>query len=55
MKRRAKVKKSPLTKRHMMLRLKFSKQYKNYSIENWEHATLSNERKINRFGSDGKK
>lgn len=54
MKGRAKVKKPLLTKRHMMLRLKFAKHYVNFSLQDWERVIWSDETKINRFGSDGK-
>ena len=55
LKGRAKVKKPLLLKRHLQDRLKFAKKYKNWTVEDWKLVIWSDESKINRLGSDGRK
>jgi transposase len=50
-----KVKKPLLTKRHRRLRLEFARRYENWTVDDWKNVIFSDETKVNRVGSDGKK
>jgi hypothetical protein len=50
-----KKKKPYLSKAHRKARLAFALKYKEWTIEDWKRVIWSDETKINRFGSDGKK
>src|SRR5215469_7770260 len=50
-----KKKKPLLTARHRKLRLDFALKHQNWTVEDWKRVFWSDETKINRFGSDGKK
>lgn len=50
-----KVKKPLLKRQHLKRRLEFAKKYENWTIEDWRRVIFSDETKINRFGSDGRK
>ena len=50
-----KVKKPLLTKRHRELRLQFAKKYRHWTVDNWKRIVFSDETKVNRIGSDGRK
>ena len=50
-----KGKKPLLTKRHRRERLDFAIQHKDWTLEDWKKVVWSDETKINRLGSDGKK
>ena len=52
---RIRIKKPRLTKRHKKLRLKFAKKYKSWKKEDWEKVIFSDETRISRIGSDGKR
>jgi transposase len=52
---RVRVKKPMLNARHRGLRLAFANKYKEWTLEDWERVIWSDETKINRWGSDGKK
>ena len=49
-------KKKPLLKtHHRMQRLEFAKKYQHWTHEDWKRVVFSDETKVNRFGSDGRK
>ena len=50
-----KKKKPFLKSQHIKDRLEFAKRYKDWTIEDWRCVIFSDETKINRFGSDGRK
>ena len=50
-----KVKKPFLSPRHKKLRLDFAKKYQNWTIYDWRKVVFSDESKIKRIGSDGRK
>jgi transposase len=50
-----KPKKPKLLNRHKKQRLDFAKKYEYWTIEDWKRIIWSDETKINRFGSDGRK
>ena len=50
-----KIKKPLLSARHLKLRLDFARKYKHWTIEDWRRVVFSDETKINRLGSDGRK
>jgi hypothetical protein len=50
-----KVKKPLLTKRHRRLRLQFAKRYQHWTVDDWKRVIFSDETKVNRLGSDGRK
>lgn len=52
---RAKVKKPLLTHRHRKRRLDFAYTYRHFTPEDWARVIWSDETKINRMGSDGKR
>jgi transposase len=51
----AKVKKPLLKARHIRDRLAFAGKYKHWTVADWMRVIWSDETKINRFGSDGRK
>jgi transposase len=51
----AKVKKPLLTKRHRRLRMLFARKYEQWTVEDWKRVVFSDETKVNRYGSDGRK
>jgi transposase len=55
LKARVKAKKPFLSQRHRRLRLDFAKRYENWTVEDWRRVVFSDETKVNRFGSDGRK
>jgi len=55
MKAVVKKKKPKLTKKHKKDRLDFALKHQYWTIEDWKKIVWSDETKINRFGSDGKK
>jgi len=50
-----KVKKPLLTKRHIQQRLDFAHKYQYWTVDDWKRVIWSDETKINRLGSDGRK
>jgi transposase len=48
-----KVDKPRLTQKHIKERLRFAKNYVNWTTADWDRVVFSDETKINRFGSDG--
>src|SRR5690242_19253804 len=50
-----KVKKPFLSQRHRKLRLRFAKRYQNWTVDDWRRVVFSDETKVNRIGSDGRK
>ena len=44
-----------LTKRHRRLRMDFALAHKDWTVEDWKRVVWSDETKINRLGSDGRK
>ena len=50
-----KQKKPLLSARHTRLRLEFARKYKDWTLDDWKRVIWSDETKINRFGSDGRK
>ena len=50
-----KVKEPLLTKRHRRLRLQFAKRYQHWTVDDWKRVIFSDETKVNRLGSDGRK
>jgi transposase len=48
-----KIKKPRLLKSHREKRLKFAKEHKNWTLEDWHKVIWSDETKVNRLGSDG--
>jgi hypothetical protein len=55
MKAVVKRKRPLLTKRHMKERLDFAIAHKDWTVEDWKRVVWSDETKINRLGSDGRK
>jgi len=51
----AKVKKPLLKARHIRDRLDFARKYQHWTVADWMRVVWSDETKINRFGSDGRK
>ena len=51
----AKQKKPLLASRHIKARLEFAHKYKDWTVDDWKRVVWSDETKINRFGSDGRK
>ena len=49
-----KKKKPFLSKKHKNERLKFAKEHKDWTMDDWKRVIWSDETKINRFGSDGR-
>lgn len=52
---KTKVKKPLLLKRHRKARLNFARAHKDWTVEDWRRVIFSDESKINRFWSDGRK
>jgi len=52
---RAKVKKPYLKPQHIKARLEFANRHKDWTVEDWKRVIWSDETKINRFSSDGRK
>jgi transposase len=52
---RNKIKKPLLSKKHRKQRMNFVRKYENLTEEDWERVIFSDESKINRLGSDGKR
>jgi transposase len=50
-----KKKKPLLTARHKRARMDFALAHKDYTVEDWKRVVWSDETKINRLGSDGRK
>ncbi|KAG1167658.1 hypothetical protein G6F70_009549 [Rhizopus microsporus] len=50
----AKVKKPRIDERTRRARLRFAKQFKDYTVEDWSRVVWSDETKINRLCSDGR-
>eukprot|EP01099_Mayorella_cantabrigiensis_P002717 TRINITY_DN2199_c0_g1_i2.p1 TRINITY_DN2199_c0_g1~~TRINITY_DN2199_c0_g1_i2.p1 ORF type:complete len:282 (-),score=34.38 TRINITY_DN2199_c0_g1_i2:166-1011(-) len=50
-----KVKKPLLTRKHKQKRFEFARTYKEWTVEDWKRVIWSDETKINRYGSDGRK
>jgi transposase len=50
-----KKKKPMLTKRHMRQRLEFAQKYREWTSADWRRVIFSDETKINRLGSDGRR
>jgi transposase len=50
-----KPKKPLLAKRHVRQRLAFARKYQYWTVDDWKRVVWSDETKINRFGSDGRK
>jgi transposase len=50
-----KKRKPLLLKRHFTARLNFAKKYQHWTVEDWRRVVFSDETKINRLGSDGRK
>lgn len=50
-----KKKKPMLTPRHRRLRRELAQKYEHWTYDDWKHVIWSDETKINRFGSDGRK
>jgi len=50
-----KKKKPLLLERHKKARLEFAKRYRNWTVDDWKRVIWSDESKINRLGSDGRK
>lgn len=50
-----KRKKPLLSQKHRNQRLKFAEKYKSWTVEDWKRVVWSDEAKINRIGSDGRK
>lgn len=50
-----KKKKPKLTPHHMKLRLEFARKYSSWTVNDWKRVIWSDETKINRLGSDGRK
>lgn len=50
-----KAKKPLLAVRHRRQRLEFARKYQHWTSEDWRRVVFSDETKINRFGSDGRK
>lgn len=50
-----KIKKPFLSSRHKKLRLEFAKKHQNWTIYDWRRVVFSDESKVNRIGSDGRK
>jgi hypothetical protein len=44
-----------LLPRHKKSRLEFAEKYKEWTFDDWKHVVFSDETKINRLGSDGRK
>ena len=44
-----------LSKRHRKERMDFAIAHKDWTVEDWKRVIWSDETKINRFGSDGRK
>jgi len=55
MKSVVKRKRPLLTKKHMKERLDFAIAHKDWTVEDWKRVVWSDETKINRLGSDGRK
>jgi hypothetical protein len=55
MKAAVKVKKPLLRARHIKDRFLFAQRHKDWTVEDWKRVIWSDETKINRFGSDGRK
>src|SRR3954467_3246828 len=55
MKAVVKKKKPLLSARHKKARLDFAEGHKDWTVEDWKRVVWSDETKINRLGSDGKK
>lgn len=52
---RVKVKRPLLKKRHRQACLDFAKKYQYWTVEDWKRVVYSDETKVNRWGSDGRK
>jgi transposase len=50
-----KVKKPLLSRRHIKQRLDFARKYQNWTVDDWKRVIWSDETKVNRWGSDGRK
>ena len=50
-----KYKKPFLSARHMKARFEFATKYKHWTVHDWRRVVWSDETKVNRFGSDGRK
>ena len=55
MKAAVKRKRPLLTKKYMKERLDFAIAHKDWTVEDWKRVVWSDETKINRLGSDGRK
>jgi transposase len=51
----ARVKKPLLKPAHIKARLEFARKYQDWTVEDWKRVIWSDETKINRFGSDGRR
>jgi len=51
----SKVKKPRLLPRHRRQRMDFAVRYQHWTVDDWERVVWSDETKINRIGSDGRK
>jgi hypothetical protein len=51
----AKRKRPMLTKRHIAARLEWAKAHEGWTLEDWKRVIWSDETKVNRIGSDGRK
>ena len=52
---RVKVKRPFLRKKHRQARLDFARKYQSWTVEDWKRVIYSDETKVNRWGSDGRK
>ena len=50
-----KIKKPLLKPQHKKQRMAFAKKYQDWTVEDWKRVIFSDETKVNRFGSDGRK
>ena len=55
MKSVVKTNRSFLSKRHSKERMDFAIAHKDWTVEDWKRVIWSDETKINKFGSDGRK
>ena len=55
MKSAVKRKKPLLSRKHKKARFEFATKYQNWTVEDWKNVIWSDETKVNRLGSDGRK